>query len=482
MVDYEFTTSTFSSDISSGTLTTNKNCTLTVSGGKLIVTSNQNLSTPGVRIASLQTLYRGHTYVMHVTGRNISSPNNPFVWIGPFGNNLSQRDCVLTSTESTITSVIIPTKDYSNVLVAVLLSEATVGCKMEISNITFYSHGIEETPHITTTKVIESSDHSGISIPETLTTRSIISSDIIVANDIQVHNLRGPVTSDVVLEISNTDTVTVYNDAIFSSDLTVFGIITSSDIIVSNDIQVRNLRGPVTSDIVLEISNTDTVTIYQDINAFGSITSSDIIISNDIQVHNLRGPVTSDIVLEISNTDTVTVYNNAVFSSDLTVNHNISSTGTIIASSYRTGQVINMEFLQGSDISQYVGSVGSASYTTVATYNYSPLYANSKIITEYHARYTVGGSSGAGLDAFNSRINMAGTQVALRYQQWPQDPDGGGGTRSGTIFPIMGAIDNLHASDITILVQIQRASGDDSVTFYGDGIYDTCMKITEISL
>jgi hypothetical protein len=157
---------------------------------------------------------------------------------------------------------------------------------------------------------------------------------------------------------------------------------------------------------------------------------------------------------------------------------NITSVGTMIPSTYRSGQVVNVVFLDATNISQYVGDVTSTSDYQIASYTYTPLYANSKIIVDYGCLYNVSGNAATNTDAFESRINIDSTLVAKRQQQW-LDSSSGTGTRGSTLYPITGGISNSALTPRTISVTVRRTAGDDGITFYG-ATFDAFMRITEI--
>jgi len=156
---------------------------------------------------------------------------------------------------------------------------------------------------------------------------------------------------------------------------------------------------------------------------------------------------------------------------------NITSVGTMIPSTYRSGQVVNVVFLQGSSMSQFSGTITPTSDYQIASYTYTPLYANSKIIVDYGCLYNVSGNAST-VDSFESRINIDGTLVAKRQQQW-LDTGSGTGTRGSTLYPITGGISNSALTPRTISVTVRRTDGDDGITFY-NATFDAFMRITEI--
>ena len=142
-----------------------------------------------------------------------------------------------------------------------------------------------------------------------------------------------------------------------------------------------------------------------------------------------------------------------------------------LTNSIPTGQVINMVM---TNIIGAATTVSSTTWTTIATYSYTRKSNNSTIIVEFNAQYSIAGS---GDDSYRSQITVGGTAIAENSQSWRNN--GGAGTRSGTIFPIMGGYDNNATGAITINIDARRDSADDNGTFYRNT--GTWMKITEVA-
>jgi hypothetical protein len=148
-----------------------------------------------------------------------------------------------------------------------------------------------------------------------------------------------------------------------------------------------------------------------------------------------------------------------------------------INSTYSPGQVIKMTMLPYTSIGQSASTnIGSTTptYTTIATYSYTPASASSYIIVEYNTVYSNSGTSG---DTWLSQITANGAQIAYNNQIWINSS--GGGTRSGTLFPLMGRYTNSSITAVSILIQATRNSSDDNFIFNGDA--GTWLKITEIA-
>jgi len=184
-------------------------------------------------------------------------------------------------------------------------------------------------------------------------------------------------------------------------------------------------------------------------------------------VHNptLNAVITSNGARDIINAQPGLLYNNA----------RLDVSGSVNPTKWTTGQTINTVFLVPTDMSQnQTLYTSSGSPHTVASYSYTPKSNNSQIIVEYGALYSITGFNN---DEFESRILDGSTTIARRVQQFTDQT--GGGTRSGTIFPISGAITNNALTPHNIIIRLIVAS--DSVQIYGAD-YDAFMKITEISL
>lgn len=105
---------------------------------KVIVTSQQNSSTPGVLITGL-TLESYKKYVLTVTGKNISTADGVFLWLGNVydNRNLIGRDNVLSSTEGTVTATYYAEKTFTDVSIGVLCASAEVDEQFSLTSIRF---------------------------------------------------------------------------------------------------------------------------------------------------------------------------------------------------------------------------------------------------------------------------------------------------------------------------------------------------------
>ena len=140
---------------------------------------------------------------------------------------------------------------------------------------------------------------------------------------------------------------------------------------------------------------------------------------------------------------------------DVNVDGSISANGTIRG--YAAGQLLNTLIVTSS-----AGTVGASSTvaTSLASVSYTPVYANSKLWVEYHVTYAVDGS---GTDDFRSQITVNGDEITWRDQQWTTSTNGGGGTRSATVFPIAGSYTNANTTAKAIVVGVGRNGSDDTL-------------------
>ena len=200
-------------------------------------------------------------------------------------------------------------------------------------------------------------------------------------------------------------------------------------------------------------------------------------------------------------TDVINPTNKALITSDGTRNTIVAKpgityndvtldvSGALNPSRWLTGQTINTVFLAGNDpLLNHVDASRNEtaiSSGTIARYIYTPKSNNSKIIVEYSGYYIIGGNSGGDIyeDTFQSLIKVirgsdAVIDIGKRVQHFR---DGNGtGTRSSTMFPIMGAYTNTGTSNIEFQIIFSSTNGD--VVQFFKSYFDACMKVTEIAL
>jgi hypothetical protein len=216
--------------------------------------------------------------------------------------------------------------------------------------------------------------------------------------------------------------------------------------------------------------------------------------NKDVQLHNRLaqftvGPTQYDVnvVQDLSvgrntNMNKLTVNGDLTVGGDtmvqsLDVSQNLVVTGTISAMTYLPGQIVNVNMLSNVDLSQISPSqtVNTTSTKTIFTYSYTPKIANSYIIIEYQTIYYSNGASADEIYAYLYAHDASDNRIGTTYQRWVGS--GGGGTRSGALFPIVGRYTNADTVAKTIRVDIYN-NADDVLTVNSDN--STWLKITEI--
>jgi len=169
--------------------------------------------------------------------------------------------------------------------------------------------------------------------------------------------------------------------------------------------------------------------------------------------------------------------NNLHIGGDLDVSGSILCDGTIYARQYLPGQTVNTVMLSNVDLDQGALTIAATITNTLFTYAYSPVIANSYLIIEYQSIYSLGGSATDSIYAYLNVYDSVNNRISLTYQQW--NNGAGGGTRSGTIFPIVGRYTNDNTDTKTIRVDVYNHTDADTITINSD--ISTWLKITEIA-
>lgn len=149
-----------------------------------------------------------------------------------------------------------------------------------------------------------------------------------------------------------------------------------------------------------------------------------------------------------------------------------ASTGELKKSAYsNSGTVLSTKLLNPD-----YRRIDPITNAILCTLKYKPISTSSKIIVEFNTPYFVSGYDG---DEFQSELKINGTTYAYGYQRWDHHDTGGGGTRSGTLFPLQTQYINDSDSIITIDIYITRLDGDDFIQMKNPG--SDWFKITEIT-
>lgn len=208
------------------------------------------------------------------------------------------------------------------------------------------------------------------------------------------------------------------------------------------------------------------------------IFNGDLIVYSDLFVKGTTHLTNLDVSGNLYVAQNVDVSGNTVLDGDLDVSGNITCDQSIVAQKFVTGQIANIQILNKTDISQATTTTINAAATgTLFTYSYTPKCANSYIVVEYQTKYAFGGAGADSLTAYAIVNDGSDRTVGQTYQQWVNSQ--GGGTRSGTIFPIVGRYSNSNKTAKNIIVKLQNDTDSDAVTVTGDDIM-TFLKITEI--
>lgn len=158
------------------------------------------------------------------------------------------------------------------------------------------------------------------------------------------------------------------------------------------------------------------------------------------------------------------IMGNASSSSALNVGGTITASGSIRSS--QAGQLLNSILVNESDLSISSNQSVANTNQSILTYTYTPVSSSSKIIIEFHGKYTIAGSNS---DEWKSHLLVGSTTLQTQRSIWGF-ADGAGG-RGATLFPIRGVYSNTNGSQITIKVNVEEVSGDDTFILYPDVIF-----------
>jgi hypothetical protein len=163
------------------------------------------------------------------------------------------------------------------------------------------------------------------------------------------------------------------------------------------------------------------------------------------------------------------VENNVQLNSDLHVDGRIESDSYIRG--YAAGQLLNTAFYTFTD---GVLTNNSGTYTDFAVVSYTPVYASSKLLIEYHATFSVNGN---GEDGFRSRITVDASEITWRSQSWANSA--GGGTRGSVLFPISMVYTNSNVTAKAIKVSAAQDTANDTLSLNTNSAY---LKISEFAI
>ena len=189
--------------------------------------------------------------------------------------------------------------------------------------------------------------------------------------------------------------------------------------------------------------------------------SGNLLVSSNLSVSN-----------NLSVSDNLSVSGDLSVSGNLDMSGNLLVYGTISAKQYSAGQVIKTFMYNNYQLSQSGISISGGVTSTIFSFTYTPASANSYLLLEYQTIYKFGGLNG---DEMSAKMYVSGVEISSTYQHWIDAA--GGGSRSSSIFPIVGRYTNSDISDKIIRVDLINST-DDTVTVQSNN--STWLKITEI--
>lgn len=188
------------------------------------------------------------------------------------------------------------------------------------------------------------------------------------------------------------------------------------------------------------------------------------IVSNSIQNKNT---ITTDILnastLSASNKIIASTFDTYSSNSNFKMNGSLEVDDILLQKSI--GKLVNTQFFfQGYNAFTLTNTTSNPqSTTTMTSINYTPVLQNSIITLQVEFAYSIGGDGGnLGEDAFISYIQTGNDIIGKQYQRFANGS--GGGTRSGTLFPLFGRYVNTDTTELTFSILILNQSSDNEVT------------------
>ena len=160
---------------------------------------------------------------------------------------------------------------------------------------------------------------------------------------------------------------------------------------------------------------------------------------------------------------------------DTDISGNLIVYRTISARQYNAGQVIRTSMFNNSELSQTEKIMNAGVTTTIFSFSYTPSNTMSYLLLEYQTIYLFGGSDSDEIYAYLYVNDGVDNVISTTYQHWLNGA--GGGSRSGTIFPIVGRYTNTNMVAKQIHVNVYNHT-DDILTIQSNN--STWLKITEI--
>ncbi len=158
------------------------------------------------------------------------------------------------------------------------------------------------------------------------------------------------------------------------------------------------------------------------------------------------------------------------------VSGNVAVGGTFIRSQWSVGETIQTAVYNYTDLGMSATTtISGTTFARIGGTSFTPRSSSSYLWIEFNANYDF--NNGSTVDDFWSNITVNGTEIVASNQIFINAS--GGGSRSGTLFPLMARYTNSSTSGIAITVQAKRGTADDSIRVYG-GIASGYMRIQEI--
>ncbi len=155
---------------------------------------------------------------------------------------------------------------------------------------------------------------------------------------------------------------------------------------------------------------------------------------------------------------------------------NVAIGGTFIRSQWAIGETIQTAVYNFTDLGMSsTTTISGTTFARIGGTSFTPRSSSSYLWIEFNANYDF--NNGTTVDDFWSNITVNGTEIVASNQIFLNAS--GGGSRSGTLFPLMARYTNSTTSGLAITVQAKRGTADDSIRVFG-GAASGYMRIQEI--
>lgn len=224
------------------------------------------------------------------------------------------------------------------------------------------------------------------------------------------------------------------------------------------------------------------LTVNRDFKVLGNTSLQQVDISQNLMVIGNTSLQRLDVsgnltVVEDAFLKSLDVLENVDVSGNIRVQNNLFAYGSILAAQYLPGQVVNMIMLNNTELGQQSKVINAGATINIFNYTYTPKITNSYLLIEYQTKYDLSGSNTDEMWGY-LKVDVGGTSVRISEtcQRWINGA--GGGTRSGTIFPIVGRYTNTDTNNKFIMVDVYNNTDSDPVSVSSS--ISSWLKITEI--